>query len=64
MVCHYIYQLVRAVGFCHKHNVLHRDIKPENLLVTESYPPKPDSLKLCDFGFARTIGPMRMGEVF
>lgn len=31
--------------------VIHRDIKPENLLVT-----KDDSVKLCDFGFARTLG--------
>lgn len=29
----YIYQLLRAIEFCHRHNVLHRDIKPENLLV-------------------------------
>lgn len=31
--------------------VIHRDIKPENLLVT-----KEDVVKLCDFGFARTLG--------
>ena len=31
--------------------VIHRDIKPENLLVT-----KDDIVKLCDFGFARTLG--------
>lgn len=30
--------------------VVHRDIKPENLLVT-----KDDVVKLCDFGFARTL---------
>ena len=29
----YIYYLLRAVEFCHRHNVIHRDIKPENLLV-------------------------------
>jgi len=32
----YIYQLVKAIGFCHKHDVIHRDIKPENLL-TNTY---------------------------
>lgn len=31
-------------------DIIHRDIKPENLLVNSD-----DSLKLCDFGFARKI---------
>ena len=54
----YIYQLVRAVHFCHQNNVVHRDIKPENLLVNPSSSKqgsKTGQLKLCDFGFARTI---------
>ena len=32
--------------------MIHRDIKPENLLVSAQAEPL---LKLCDFGFARTI---------
>lgn len=32
----YIHQLVRAVGWCHQHNIVHRDIKPENLLISQS----------------------------
>jgi cyclin-dependent kinase-like len=47
----YIYQLLRAIEFCHRNNVIHRDIKPENLLVN----PKNNDLRLCDFGFARSI---------
>ena len=48
----YIFQLIKAIKYCHDHEIVHRDIKPENLLVNFL----PDtSLKLCDFGFARTV---------
>jgi cyclin-dependent kinase-like len=40
-----IYQLCKALDWCHSHDIIHRDIKPENLLI--SYDGK---LKLCDFG--------------
>jgi serine/threonine-protein kinase len=41
-------QLVKALNFVHKHEVIHRDIKPENILVDENY-----LLKLTDFGLAQ-----------
>lgn len=46
-----MYQLVRAVAFCHQHKVLHRDLKPQNLLIN-----KHNILKLADFGLARGFG--------
>ncbi|XP_072440566.1 cyclin-dependent kinase-like 5 isoform X1 [Chiloscyllium punctatum] len=49
-VRNYIYQLIKAIHWCHKNDIVHRDIKPENLLISYS-----DMLKLCDFGFARNL---------
>ncbi|KAL9972819.1 hypothetical protein ACROYT_G019198 [Oculina patagonica] len=53
-----LWQVLRAIEFCHNHNIIHRDVKPENILVSKS-----GVVKLCDFGFARTLatGP---GEVY
>ncbi|XP_061890577.1 cyclin-dependent kinase-like 5 isoform X4 [Entelurus aequoreus] len=46
----YIYQLIKAINWCHRNDIVHRDIKPENLLISSE-----DVLKLCDFGFARNL---------
>lgn len=46
----YMYQLLRGIEYCHTHNVIHRDIKPENILISKN-----GALKICDFGFARTM---------
>ncbi|GAB5366657.1 hypothetical protein AAMO2058_001162400 [Amorphochlora amoebiformis] len=47
----YVYQLLQAIAYIHKFGIIHRDIKPENILVSRN-----GILKLCDFGFARTLG--------
>nr|XP_027194793.1 cyclin-dependent kinase-like 4 [Dermatophagoides pteronyssinus] len=47
-----MWQTINAVNFCHKHNCIHRDVKPENILLTREC-----IVKLCDFGFARTLIP-------
>ncbi|XP_062240148.1 cyclin-dependent kinase-like 5 [Platichthys flesus] len=51
----YLYQVLRATAFCHQQNIIHRDIKPENVLISQG-----GVVKLCDFGFARTL----VGDVF
>ncbi|XP_075421445.1 cyclin-dependent kinase-like 2 isoform X3 [Ascaphus truei] len=53
----YLFQIIKGIGFCHSHNIIHRDIKPENILVSHS-----GVVKLCDFGFARTLA--APGEVY
>ncbi|XP_015201194.2 cyclin-dependent kinase-like 2 isoform X1 [Lepisosteus oculatus] len=53
----YLFQILKAIAFCHHHNIIHRDIKPENILVSQY-----GVVKLCDFGFARTMA--APGEVY
>eukprot|EP00730_Choanoeca_flexa_P006724 TRINITY_DN12211_c0_g6_i3.p1 TRINITY_DN12211_c0_g6~~TRINITY_DN12211_c0_g6_i3.p1 ORF type:complete len:227 (+),score=8.62 TRINITY_DN12211_c0_g6_i3:150-830(+) len=44
------FQILRGLEFCHANNVIHRDVKPENVLISRE-----NIVKLCDFGFARTV---------
>ncbi|KAM7376940.1 hypothetical protein PAMA_013629 [Pampus argenteus] len=55
----YLYQILRAAAFCHQQDIIHRDIKPENILISQG-----DVVKLCDFGFARTVASPTDGGVY
>jgi len=47
---YFIYQILRALKYCHSANVLHRDLKPSNVLLNSNC-----DLKVCDFGLARGV---------
>ena len=42
--------MLLAMKFLHSTGITHRDIKPSNILITHKC-----TVKLCDFGFARSI---------
>ena len=41
-------QIISAVEYCHRKNVVHRDLKPENILIYKVN--GVEIPKLCDFG--------------
>ena len=48
-----INQILKAVTYCHKMNIIHRDIKPENIMITNREKNGCLQVKLIDFGTAK-----------
>lgn len=42
-------QLMKGLVWCHQSSIMHRDLKPQNMVMKDS------TLKICDFGNARTF---------
>jgi len=53
LVSSYTRQILEGLAYCHSMGVMHRDLKPQNLLVSRDR----CTLKLADFGLARTFTP-------
>lgn len=53
-----VYNLLCAVKYLHESKVIHRDLKPANILVNEDC-----SVKLCDYGLARSITGVETAEI-
>jgi len=53
-----VYNLLCAIKYLHESKVIHRDLKPANILANEDC-----SVKLCDYGLARSITGVETAEM-
>lgn len=53
-----VYNLLCAIKYLHESNVIHRDLKPANVLINEDC-----TVKLCDYGLARSISGIPSAEM-
>lgn len=50
---YYIYELLKALKFCHSKGIMHRDVKPHNVMIDH----KTKKLRLIDWGLAEFYHP-------
>ncbi|TDL16241.1 Pkinase-domain-containing protein [Rickenella mellea] len=47
-VRYYVFELLKALDFCHSHGIMHRDVKPHNIMIDHKH----RKLRLIDWGLA------------
>ncbi len=52
---YYIYELLKALDYCHSQGIMHRDVKPHNVMIDHSQ----RQLRLIDWGLAEFYHPGR-----
>lgn len=50
---YYIFQVLKALEYCHSHGIMHRDVKPHNIMIDH----KQRKLRLIDLGLAEFYHP-------
>jgi len=58
-VRYYMYQLLRALDYCHSRGIMHRDVKPQNVMIDHEH----RRLRLIDWGLAEFYHPGTMYNV-
>lgn len=53
---YYLYELLKALEYCHSHGIMHRDVKPQNVMIDHDRGDK-GSLRLIDWGLAEFYHP-------
>jgi cyclin-dependent kinase 8/11 len=50
-----VYQLIRGLHYLHANWVIHRDLKPSNILIMGGRGDEAGTVKIADFGLARSL---------